>query len=209
MSLKKQIIEYLITTYNPEAIITYGSYADGTANANSDFDALIVANSSKIHDESVVSGITLDVFIYPTEIDIENIDADNFIQIHDGKIELDKNGIASRLKEKVLNYIENIPFKSETEIHQEIEWCKKMALRTKRDDVEGYFRWHWLLMDSLEIYFDIIQERYWGPKKSLLKLRERDSEAYKIYGAALRNFNQETLSDWIDYIEKSFSVNEQ
>ena len=57
-------------------------------------------------------------------------------------------------------------------------------------------------MDSIEIYFDIIHERYLGPKKSLLKLRERDSEAYRIYGAALRNFNQETLSDWIDYIER-------
>ena len=204
MSVKEQIIEYLITTYNPEAIITYGSYADGTANANSDFDALIIANSSKIHDESVVSGVTLDVFIYPTEIDIENIDADNFIQIHDGKIELDKNGIAARLKERVLNYIENIPFKSEEEIHQEIEWCKKMLLRTKRDDAEGYFRWHWLLLESLEIYMDIINERYWGPKKALLMLRKRDSEAFKVYEAALKNFNQGTLSDWIDYIEKSF-----
>lgn len=108
------------------------------------------------------------------------------------------------MKERVLNYIENIPFKSEEEIHQEIEWCKKILLRTKREDAEGYFRWHWLLMESLEIYFDIIHERYWGPKKSLLMLRERDSEAFKIYEAALKNFNQGTLSDWIDYIEKSF-----
>lgn len=42
----------------------------------------------------------MDVFIYPSEFDIENIDMDEFIQIHDGKIELDKNEIASRLKER-------------------------------------------------------------------------------------------------------------
>lgn len=207
MSIKEQIIEYLITAYHPEAIITYGSYADGTANAHSDFDALMIANSSQTHDESVVSGITLDVYIYPPEI--ENIDTDEVIQIHDGKIELDKNGTASRLKEKVLAAIEKIPPKSEAELHQEIEWCRKMALRTRRDDAEGYFRWHWLLTDSLEIYFDIIKERYWGPKKSLLKLRERDLEAYRIYEAALKNFDQETLSDWIDYMERSFSANRQ
>lgn len=96
MSVKEQIIDYLITTYNPEAIITYGSYADGTANANSDFDALIVADSSQVHDESVVAGTTLDVFIYPLEIAIENMDMDEFIQIYDGNIELDKNGSAAR-----------------------------------------------------------------------------------------------------------------
>lgn len=206
MSVKEQIIEYLITTYKPEAIITYGSYADGTANDNSDFDALIVANSTKEHDESVVAGTTLDVFIYPPQIDIEKVDIEEFIQIYDGKIELDKNGIASRLKERVLEYIESIPFKSEEEIHQEMEWCKKMLLRSKRDDAEGYFRWHWLLMDSLEIYFDIIHERYWGPKKTLLMLRERNSEAFRIYEDALKNFNQETLSDWIDYMEKSVNA---
>ena len=102
MDINKQILEYLINTYNPEAIITYGSFADGTANANSDFDALVIANSSVAHDETVVGGITLDVFIYPAEIDIENIDMDDFIQIHDGKIEPDKNGIAAGLKEKLV-----------------------------------------------------------------------------------------------------------
>lgn len=153
-----------------------------------------------------MAGTTLDVFIYPPEIDIENVDMDEFIQIHDGKIELDKNGIALRLKERVLKYIENIPFKSEEEIHQEIEWCKKMELRTRRDDAEGYFRWHWLLMDSLEIFFDIIHERYWGPKKALLMLKERDPEAFRIYEAALMNFNQETLIKWIDYMEKSYYI---
>ena len=200
--MKEKIIDYLIKTYNPEAIITYGSYADGTANENSDFDALIIADSSKTHDESVVAGITLDVFIYSSEIDIEKEDMDEFIQIHDGVIELDKNGNALRLKEKVLSYIENIPLKSKEEICQEIEWCKKMLLRTKRNDAEGYFRWHWLLIESLEIYFDIIQKRYWGPKKALLQLREIDSEAYKKYEAALKNFNQDTLSVWIDFMER-------
>lgn len=166
--MKEKIIEYLVKTYNPEAIITYGSYADGTANANSDFDALIIASTSKVHDESVVDGVTLDVFIYPSEMDIDNIDPDEFIQIHDGIIELDKGGIAAKLKER-----------------------------------EGYFRWHWLLTESLEIYFDIIRERYWGPKKALLKLRKSNSEAYEIYEAALKNFDRGSLSDWIAYLEKS------
>ena len=44
---------------------------------------------------------------------------------------------------------------------------KRMLLRTMRGDVEGYYRWHWLLCDSLEIYFDIKGIHYYGPKKQL------------------------------------------
>lgn len=205
--MKEQIIDYLVKTYHPEAIITYGSYADGTANANSDFDALIIANSSITHDESSVAGVTLDVFIYSPEIDSENTDPDEFIQIHDGIIELDKNGAALRLMERVSEYIASIPLKTAEETRQEIEWCKKMLLRTARDDAEGYFRWHWLLMESLEIYFDIIRKRYWGPKKALLQLQECDAVAYKIYEAALKDFSRDTLSAWIDHMEKTFSIN--
>lgn len=203
--MKEQIIAYLINKYNPDAIITYGSYADGTANLNSDFDALILAGSTDLHDASVVEGVTLDVFIYPADIDIDGINAEEFIPIHDGKIELDKNGIATRLKERVLDYLAGIPFKSGAEIRQEIEWCKKMLQRTKREDAEGYFRWHWLLTDSLEIYFDIIQKRYWGPKKSLLQLKECDPEGYRIYEKALKSFDRKSLSDWIEYLEKAVS----
>lgn len=44
------------------------------------------------------------------------------------------------------------------------------VLRTLRDDPEGYFRWHWLLFDSLDILFetfivnkmDELVELIWG-----------------------------------------------
>lgn len=45
--MKDEIIRYLMDEYDPDAIITYGSYADGTENVNSDFDALIIAESPK------------------------------------------------------------------------------------------------------------------------------------------------------------------
>lgn len=41
------IIKYIMETYSPEAIIVYGSYADGSANENSDFDALVITDSVK------------------------------------------------------------------------------------------------------------------------------------------------------------------
>ena len=59
MEFSDRVIEYLKETYQPDAIITYGSFADGTANENSDFDALVIADNKKRHDASVIDSTTL------------------------------------------------------------------------------------------------------------------------------------------------------
>ena len=191
-------------TYQPESIIVYGSFADGSANLNSDFDALIIAGKEKLHDSSFVDGVVLDVFIYPPDQFLSEYDPAEFAQVWDGKIILDKNGMGGWLKKNVLDYIEHIPLKTAKDVSQEIKWCEKMLLRTMRGDVEGYYRWHWLLCDSLEIYFDIKGIHYYGPKKALHFMEESDSEAFHIYSKALLEFNQEGLSDWINYLKTIF-----
>lgn len=187
-----------------ESIIVYGSFADGSANLNSDFDALIIAGKEKLHDSSFVDGVVLDVFVYPPDQFLSEYDPAEFAQVWDGKIILDKNGMGERLKKNVLDYIERIPLKTEEDVSQEIKWCEKMLLRTMRGDVEGYYRWHWVLCDSLEIYFDIKGIHYYGPQKALRFMEESDSEAFHIYSKALLEFNQEGLSDWINYLKTIF-----
>ena len=61
-----------------------------------------------------------------------------------------------------------------------------------------------ILCDSLEIYFDIKGIHYYGPKKALRFMEESDSEAFHIYSKALLEFNQEGLSDWINYLKTIF-----
>lgn len=197
----EKIMEYLNRTYQPDAVIIYGSFADGSANRNSDFDALVIADGGKTHDSSVVDGVVLDVFVYPAETFSAEYDPEEFVQVWDGKIVLDEHGIAGRLKEKVLDYIEHMPKKTAAEVAQEVEWCEKMLLRTVRDDAEGYYRWHWVLCDSLEIYFDILGLHYYGPKKALRLMEKRDAGAFCIYEKALREFDRESLAEWIAYLK--------
>ena len=45
----EKIIEYIKQKYNPLSIILYGSYANGTNDLNSDFDALVISYD---HDDS-------------------------------------------------------------------------------------------------------------------------------------------------------------
>lgn len=202
MEIVEKIISYLKETYSPDAIIIYGSFADGSANEHSDFDALVMADRDKLHDSSVIDGTILDVFVYPSNTFRSVYNPEEFVQVADGKIVLDKNGAAHRLQKQVLSTIEHTQKKTADEIRQEISWCEKMVLRTMRHDAEGYYRWHWVLTDSLEIYCDIQGFRYLGPKKTLRLMEHADKEAFRIYSEALKYFERERLSEWISYLKR-------
>lgn len=162
----EKIVGYLKKTYQPDAVIVYGSFADGSANLNSDFDALIIAGKEKAHDSSIVDGVVPDVFVYPAETFSADYDPEEFVQVLDGKIVLDEHGIAGQLKVKVLDYIEHLPKKTVTEIAQEVEW----------------------------------------PKKTLRLMEKSDAEAFRLYAKALREFDRESLSAWIDYLKSMVNI---
>ncbi|MBR2288091.1 MAG: nucleotidyltransferase domain-containing protein, partial [Clostridia bacterium] len=50
MEAEARALQYLRETYRPEAILVYGSYADGSAGYFSDFDALVIAPFPRAHD---------------------------------------------------------------------------------------------------------------------------------------------------------------
>ena len=65
----ESIIAYLKQKYHPLGIIVYGSFADGSNNENSDFDAVIIIGSGeKGHDNSIINGTELDVWIHPKHL---------------------------------------------------------------------------------------------------------------------------------------------
>lgn len=200
----EQIIRYIQQEYNPLSVILYGSYASGTNNLNSDFDALVISsNHEQFHDTSFVDGIQLDVFVYPSSYFELDYDCEDFIQIFDGQIIIDSEDIGKTLKANVQEYLQSRPNKASAEIQASIDWCLKMFERVKRCDCEGMFRWHWVLIDSLEIFCDIMQHPYFGPKKSLKWMKEFYPDAYHCYKKALQNFNMNSLEEWIMYIKNS------
>lgn len=201
----EKIINYLKETYRPTAIVVYGSYADGTNDATSDFDALVLGPTCPhTHDGSVVDGVTLDVFVYPRDIFYGEIVIDEFAQLQDGKVVLDEDGMGTWLKNRVCDYIANMPKKDREEVRAAVEWCEKMLSRAARGDAEGYFRWHWLLIDSLEIYCDACGRPFVGPKKTISDMRKKDPEALDIYNSALRALDYPALEAWVALLRRRF-----
>ncbi len=200
----EKIIEYIQQTYNPLSIILYGSYASGTNNLNSDFDSLVIScDHEQFHDTSFVNGIQLDVFVYPASYFDGEIDYNDFIQIFDGKILVDHDERGKTLQTKVRSYLRSRPQKSKAELDASVDWCVKMLARVRRYDAEGMFRWHWVLIDSLEIFCDIMRHPYLGPKKSLKWMEENHPSAFACYKKALEDFSMDSLENWIAYIRNA------
>lgn len=196
-----KIIEYIKQNYKPISIIVYGSYADGTNNLNSDFDALVISSGHKeFHDTSFVNGIQLDVFVYPESIFSADYNLDDFVQIMDGQIIMDTENKGALLKKQVLTYITTKQNKTDDEIKASIDWCLKMFARTHRGDIEGIFRWHWVLIDSLEIFCDVVHHPYLGPKKTLKWMERNHPSAFNLYQKALFEFCEDSLSNWIQFL---------
>ncbi len=197
-----KIIEYIKNKYQPIVIIVYGSFAAGSNNLSSDFDALVISKNHKMfHDTSLVSDIQLDVFIYPEDYFEGEYDYNEFVQIYDGIVVLDTKNKGLNLKNKVIEYLQNKQLQIKNGINDNISWCLKMLERSKREDEEGAFRFHWLLVESLEIFCDIVEHPYLGPKKALKWMKENHPEAYDLYKKALINFNIESLNAWILYMK--------
>ena len=152
-------------------LISYGSFADGSANAGSDYDALLIYNGRECHDSTVIDGTPLDVFCYPAESFSGDYDPEKYLGVFDGKIIIDTDSIGQSIKNKVRSFIENAPKKDKDELRHEVEWCRKMLVRSGRNDAEGFFRWHWVLVDSLEIYFEGIEQTLTGIEIGLENLK--------------------------------------
>lgn len=170
----------------------------------SDYDALLIYNGRECHDSTVIDGTPLDVFCYPVENFSGDYDTEKYIAVFDGVIIIDTDSLGQSIKDRVRGFIDGAPKKDRDELRHEIEWCRKMLVRSGRNDAEGLFRWHWVLVDSLEIYFDIIGRYCYGPKKSLRYLGEIDKKGFALYEAAMREFTRDALEKWISHLESVF-----
>ena len=145
----------------------------------------------------------ISIILYGSYADGTNNLNSDFVQIFDGKIIVDSNERGKALQMKVISHIQNRPQKSKAEIDASVDWCMKMFERVKRNDVEGMFRWHWVLIDSLEIFCDLMQYPYFGPKKTLKWMEQNHPIAFAHYKTALEDFSVDSLKNWITYIKNA------
>ena len=199
------ILSYLAAAYDPIAIIVYGSFADGTSNLFSDFDALLVtADGERRHDDRFVEFTQLDVFVHPLSDFQGEYDPAEYARIYGGQILLDRDGMAAALLERVTQWVDSRAKKTQEELDFNVSWCEKMLRRAERTDAEGCFRRHWLLVESLEIYTELRGWPYLGPKKALAQLEKKDRAVFALYEKALTQNEYASLAAWVEHIRERY-----
>jgi predicted nucleotidyltransferase len=181
----EDVKEYLIKKYNCHSIILYGSYANGDFTEESDIDLICFCdNPHAENDTSIISGRQLDAWIYDTGT-MDNFT--QFLHVRGGKILLDERNKCDNFLKEIDKQFKKGPEQLTADKKYFLKnWLAKMLNRAQKEDIEGNFRYHWLLVDSLEIYFNIKGLWYLGPKKSLKWLYENDRDAYNVFDNALK-----------------------
>lgn len=201
-----ELKKHLINKYKCDSIIMYGSYARGDFTKESDVDILCLSKDEKvINDTSIFRGKQLDVWL--KDLNSELIPQE-LIQIRDGIVIHDLTSNGTRLLEAVKEcFEEGPPKKSLNEKRFLIDWMNKMYIRSIKNDIEGTYRYYWLVKDVLEIYFELKDRWYEGPKKSLKWLEKNDKEVFDLYKKVLNDSiaskNMKVLIDKLSNIGNS------
>lgn len=195
----EQILEYLKNTYHPISILLYGSYADGTNEQTSDFDCmLIVSKKDKPHDDAIINGIRLDCFLF-TEEELQSEDMDPFLPAYHSAILLD-NGVGADLKRRVHEYVEKNTHTPEEEKKFLSSWIQKTILRISKNDDEGNMRAISFLAESLPDYYALRDLFYFGSKKAIRYLKEKDAQGYSFFHHAVTSRSNDAIIKWAQYI---------
>lgn len=198
MDMIKKITNVLLQEYAPQSMILYGSCADGSFDQDSDFDALLICDAPTCKKRSdMLEGVRLDVHFVSSDELILGVDPEEYLQVYDGVLLRDEHGTGAKLIESVRAYVAQQPFKTHEEKALELAWCDKMLVRAQRGDAEGFYRWHWLLTESLMIYCEIKEWFYFGPKKTIKRMQKEDEASYRMYEEALRKLDWEQAQTWI------------
>lgn len=179
--LLSRLIIDLQEKYKPHTIILYGSRARKDCTPSSDIDVVcFVDGATPIQDAREFEGLYLDAWVYGS--DAMSASSDELLRIADGYCLYDSQGHGEAFLKQLQQRIEQGPKPlSSSERQHTKQWVDKMLERAKSSDVESLYRRYWLAIDLLQIYFELRGQWYFGPKKSLIWLREHDSTGHHLF----------------------------
>lgn len=193
------IMQYLMETHQPRAIIITGSYAEGSFDETSDFDCWLIGRDETLirHDTSTVNGVMLQAEIYP----LSQMKAlperymNYFVEV---LIPYDPEGVAEEFMAHVRRRLAKIPCMPQAHKQQRMRYLDKMLRRAGKQDFPGDVRGHLMLYQSLQHWCEFTDRLYIGTRKTLRMMEQEDPESASLFRQALRSFHLEDMKAWIE-----------
>jgi hypothetical protein len=179
------VCEQLVAKHGAHTVMLYGSRADGSATAESDYDVVVFAPiGNAMRDARQHNGDYLDIFVYPESVLIEP--SEEFLHLRQSQVLLQRGNEGDTFLEQLDILFQQGPAPlPPDEITARITWIHKMLARMQRGDAEGNYRRIWLLFSLLEDYFQLRRQWYQGPRKSLALLQRSEPEMHAKFVSAL------------------------
>lgn len=197
--IKASVIEYIKQTYHPRALFLYGSYARGDADECSDFDCLIVVDEKTArHDDRVVEGVPLDLFIYTAE-EARTESPDVFLPLFHSELMID-DGTGKALYQRVADYVHEHERIDAAEKEFIAAWMNKTITRMHKGDDEGHHRAVSLLGESLADYYQLRDMFFFGSKQAIAYLRQNDAAGYALFHRAITEKSRDAIEDWARHV---------
>jgi len=199
--LLSRIVLDLQEKYNPHTIILYSSRAREDHTPSSDIDVVcFIEGATPLADARDFEGFYLDAWVYSS--DAMSASTDESLRVADGYCLYDSDRHGEAFLKQLQQRIEQGPKRLfASELQHTKQWVYKMLERSKSSDVESSYRRYWLAVDLLQIYFDLRGQWYFGSKKSLAWLRERDSIGYHLFSQVYNHsIRLDDLSKLAEYV---------
>jgi hypothetical protein len=149
------ICEQLAAKHGAHTVMLYGSRADGSATADSDYDVAAFAPiENTLRDARLYDDAYLDIFVYP-ESELAD-PSEEFLHLRQSQVLLQCRKEADNFLQRLDALFQQGPAPlPPDEVVARITWIHKMLARIQRDDAEGNYRRVWLLFSLLEDYFQL------------------------------------------------------
>jgi predicted nucleotidyltransferase len=158
--------------------ILYGSWARGTATAESDIDVLLVRDAgTAMRDARVLNGVYLDAFVYP-EAEFDELKP-SLLRVLGGRVIREREGFGQALLAKLQQLNDSGPAPmADDERRAVVLWSRKMLDRIAgQNGVEASYRRMQLLTQALEDYFALRRMWFRGPREAFAWLSQFDSKS--------------------------------
>lgn len=180
-----RIARELLAGDGVHTILLYGSRADGSARADSDYDIAAfgaVAQPRRI--AKLEAAAYLDIFVYPEAVLLAP--GEDYLKLRGSRVLVQRDAQADAFLRGLdeIHRAGPVPLAGD-EIAARRVWARKMTGRIAHADPEGNYRRAWLLQALLEDYFHIRGAWYEGPKKSLRWLEQFEPVTYRAFCSAL------------------------
>lgn len=184
MNMEKEITEYLVSKYEPEAIILHGSRARGANREDSDWDTYVFVNEKeKKSATEQFEGQQLDIAVIYLPIEEYDFVDEVGPTLRRAKILYDKDGIAARIMNEIQRVYGEGKKLSEQDILNRRNRFQRMLSRIKGtiDNDELFFYHAGSFYPSVIRYWFELKERWPEPPYDGLPIIEKeDPEFYKL-----------------------------